>query len=132
VIWTVTFNDVSGAALVRTRGLFNTTDHRRMVADIVSRHEWHPGHPILFDHRELLFGDARYQDMLVARNNHLEHELRIGNARSAILMGSDADYGLGRQFEMLASGEVSAELKIFTDEASARDWLCEPKRMEQA
>lgn len=122
--WTVTFDGSRGAAVVRTRGKFNTVDHKRMVADIVTRDEWYPGHPVLFDHRQLSFEGTGYSEMLGARENHAKFEARIGNARSAILMKAGADYGLGRQFQSLAEGRVTAELQIFTDEASATDWLC--------
>ena len=122
--WTVTFDQCGGAALVRTRGEFNITDHRRMIADIVTRDEWYPGHPILFDHRQLSFGAVGYADMKDALDNHSLYEDRIGKARSAILMKSIADYGLGRQFQGLADGHVSAELQVFTDESSATEWLC--------
>lgn len=124
--WTVNFNEVCGAAVVRTRGVFNVSDHGRMVEDIVSREEWRPGHSILFDHRELSFDSIGYEDMVRARENHLAHEARIGNARSAILMKSAADYGVGRQFQLLAEGRVSADLEIFADEQAATAWLCAP------
>jgi hypothetical protein len=64
--------------------------------------------------------------MATARDNHAAHESRIQNARSAILMKSTSDYGLGRQFQSLADGHVSAELGIFADEESAKEWLCAP------
>jgi hypothetical protein len=124
VEWTVTFDQCNGAAVVRTRGEFNVSDHKLMVADIVNRDEWHPGHPILFDHRQLTFNEVGYVDMKHARDNHTLFEKRIGKARSAILMSSGADYGLGRQFQNLAEGYVSAELQVFTDESSATEWLC--------
>ena len=128
VKWTVSFNELCGAAVVRTRGVFNVSDHGRMVADIVSREEWRPGHPILFDHRELSFDSSGYEDMVRARENHLAYESRIGNARSAILMNAAADYGVGRQFQLLTEGRVAAELEIFADELTAKAWLCEPSR----
>jgi hypothetical protein len=126
VNWTVSFNEFCGAAVVKTGGVFNVSDHRLMVEDIVTRDEWKPGQRILFDHRALDWGGARLEDMTSARDNHAAHEDRIRNARSAILMKSAADYGLGRQFQSLADGTVSAELGIFADEASAKDWLCAP------
>lgn len=64
--------------------------------------------------------------MAAARDNHAAHEAQIQNARSAILMKSAADYGVGRQFQSLADGHVSAELRIFNNEESAKEWLCAP------
>jgi hypothetical protein len=124
--WSVSFTELCGVAVVRTSGVFNVADHARMVADIVGRDEWHPGHPILFDHRALDFDGAGYEQMLAARDNHAAHEASIQNARSAILMKSASDFGLGRQFQLLAEGRVSANLRIFSDESSAREWICVP------
>jgi len=127
VDWTVSFTELPGAAVVRTGGVFNVADHRRMVADIVGRQEWRPGYPILFDHRQLDFGGAGLADMRRAREIHLAHEADIGTARSAILMKSAADYGLGRQFQLLTADSTSAELRIFDNEPAAREWLFAPK-----
>ena len=124
--WTVSFNEFCNAAVVRTRGVFNIADHGRMVADIVGRSEWRPGQRILFDHRELDFSGTRFEEMAAARDTHLAHESRIQNARSAILMKSMSDYGLGRQFQSLADGHVSAQMGIFDDEDAAKKWLCAP------
>ena len=121
--WTVEFDGRRGAAVVTTRGVFTDADHARMVADIVGRAEWSPGHPVLFDHRALDFGAAEYRHMRAARDNHLAHEQEIGAARSAILMRSVADYGRGRQFQLLVEGLASADLAVFTDEEAAWQWL---------
>jgi hypothetical protein len=123
--WTLEFGEPCGAALVRTSGVFTAVDHGKMVVDIVSHPDWYPGHHILFDHRELSFDGTGYAEILQVRDNHAKHEARIGNARSAILMKSAADYGFGRQFEMLFEGHVSAQVQIFTDEEAATRWLCD-------
>jgi hypothetical protein len=121
--WTISFTELGGAAVVRTSGVFTAQDHLRMVEDIVGRLEWRPGHPILFDNRNVSFEDVRFEDMVSVRDNHSAHESRIGNARSAILMKSPADYGVGRQFQMLAENNASADVQVFTDESVAREWL---------
>ncbi|MDF1503075.1 hypothetical protein [Roseisolibacter sp. H3M3-2] len=121
--WDVAFDATRGAAVVTTRGVFDDADHARMVADVVGRPQWRPGHRVLFDHRALDFGGAGYQQMLAARDNHVANDARIGNARSAILMKSLADFGRGRQFELLVDGVVRADLAVFVDEGAAWEWL---------
>jgi hypothetical protein len=121
--WTVEFPGSGDHAVVTTSGTFSVDDHRRMIEDIVSRPEWRPGTDVLFDHRDLIFGDADVRSMTEARGNHLEYEERIGNGKAAILMGCLTDYGRGRQFEMLTDESISARLCIFLDPAEARDWL---------
>ncbi|GLC26362.1 hypothetical protein [Roseisolibacter agri] len=126
--WTVEFDDARGAAIVRTSGVFDHAAHARMVEDIVSRPEWRPGHPVLFDHRDLDFGDAGYQHMLAAADNHRAHDQQIGAARSALVMKSPADFGRARQFEQMVEGVVRADLAVFTDEDAAWRWLAAGSR----
>ena len=121
--WDVVFDESRGAAIVSTRGKFNATDHARMVEDVVSRAQWRPGHPVMFDHRGLDFGAAGFATMSAARDTHMAHEARIGAARTAILMKSIADFGTGRQFQLLLDGAVSADVRVFVDEKAAWEWL---------
>jgi hypothetical protein len=59
-------------------------------------------------------------------DNHLRNDEHIGDGRAAILVRSLSDYGRGRQFELLTQGRVSATMRVFLDEAEARDWLAGP------
>ncbi len=120
--WDIVFDASRGAAIVTTHGVFDDADNARMVADIVSRPEWRPGHPVLFDHRDMSFGTAGYRQMLTASDTHRAHDDRIGYARSALLMKSLSDFGVGRQFQHIVDG-VRAELAVFTDEDAAWAWL---------
>jgi len=120
--WTIEFNE-RGYFLIVTRGDFTLTDHRRMVEDLLSRLEWRPHSATLFDHRLLRFGDMGFNQMLETKSIHVSNDARIGNGKSASLMKSSADYGLGRQFEILTGGRVSAQVRIFLDEAEAVAWL---------
>jgi hypothetical protein len=121
--WIVAFDEATAVAVITTSGMFTVTDHARMVADVGGGEQWRPGHRVLFDHRDLDFGSAGFGQMTAARDNHLAHEERIGAARSAILMKSAADYGRGRQFQLLADGALGADLRVFIDERAAWDWL---------
>jgi len=121
--WAVVFDEARGAAIVTTRGAFDVADHARMVEDILASPRWRPGHPILFDHRALDFAGAGYEEMTAARDTHRSHDARIGAARTAILVRTGADFGRGRQFELVAEASVSAELAVFVDEEAAWRWL---------
>jgi len=121
--WTVELPGADGYALVTTSGVFDVSDHVEMIRDIVTRPGWRPGMDVLFDHRALDFGDADLRAMYQAGDNHLRHDERIGDGRAAILVRSLSDYGRGRQFELLTEGRVAATMRVFMDEAEARDWL---------
>lgn len=124
--WKVELPGADGYAVVTTSGAFDVSDHARMIQDIVTRPGWRPGTDVLFDHRELDFGEADLRAMYQAGDNHLRHDEHIGAGRAAILVRSLDDYTRGRQFGDLTEGRVSATLGVFLDEAEARGWLAGP------
>jgi hypothetical protein len=125
--WTVELPGAGGYAVVTTSGTFDVPDHLRMIEDITTRPGWRPGMDALFDHRALDLGEAAdLRAMYEAGDNHRRNDEVIGDGRAAILVRSLSDYGRGRQFELLTEGRVSATLRVFMDEAEARDWLAGP------
>lgn len=123
--WTVDFRGAKEYVVVTTRGMFSTEDHRRMTEDIVSREEWRPGAAVLFDHRQLDFGDSGLAAMQEAGETHRAHDDRIGNGKAALLMNTPVNFGRGRQFQLLTEGRVGARMQIFLNEAEAIRWLLE-------
>jgi hypothetical protein len=124
--WTVELPGDEGYGVVTTAGVFNVSDHARMIHDIVTRPGWRPGSDMLFDHRALDFSGADLRAIYQAGDNHLRNDEAIGSGRAAILVRSLNDYGRGRHFEVLTKGRVSATLHVFLDEAEARGWLAAP------
>ena len=124
--WTVERDREHGFLVVRTAGKFDPARHREMVEDIVSQAFWRPGTDVLFDHRQLDFGDSGIEQMRAAESNHAAYDQRIGAGRAALLMGGMASFGLGRQFTLLAEDAVSARMRVFTDEQAAVQWLSHP------
>jgi hypothetical protein len=121
--WTIERVPGEAYLVVRTRGEFSIQDHLRMTEDILAQPFWVPGTDVLFDHREVEFGDIGFAEMTAARSAHAAHDAEIGSGKSAMLMGSQRDFGLGRQFELLTEEFVAAKLRVFLDEAEARVWL---------
>lgn len=123
--WTIDFERAERYVVVTTQGLFSPEGHRRMTEDIISREEWHPGAAVLFDHRQLDFGDSGLEAMQRAGATHRQHDERIGDGKAAVLMNTPVNYGRGRQFQLLTEGKVGARLQIFLNEAEAIRWLLE-------
>lgn len=123
--WTIDFGRAEEYVVVTTRGVFSPEDHRQMTEDIVSREEWRPGMAVLFDHRQLDFGDSGLEAMQRAGETHRENDDRIGDGKAAVLMNTPVNFGRGRQFQLLTEGKVGARLQIFLSEAEAIRWLLE-------
>jgi hypothetical protein len=121
--WTFEFRLREGYVRIVTRGDFNVTDHQTMVESLLSDPKWRPGTPTLHDHRRLRFQDIGFNEMLEAKSIHVSNDARIGNGKAASLMRANGDFGIGRQYEILTTGRVSAQVRTFEDEAEAVAWL---------
>lgn len=124
--WAVELPEAEGYGVVTTSGVFDASGHARMIEDITTRPGWRPGMDMLFDHRALDFSEADLRAIYLASGNHQRNDERIGDGRAAVLVRSLNDYGRGRQFELLTEGRVSATMRVFMDEAEAREWLAAP------
>jgi hypothetical protein len=123
--WTVDFGQTEKYVVVTTRGVFSSDGHRRMTEDIVSRQEWNPDAAVLFDHRQLDFGDSGLDVMQQAGETHRENDSRIGSGKAAVLVNTPVNFVRTRQFQLLTEGRVGARLRIFLNEAEAIHWLLE-------
>lgn len=123
--WTVEHGPGREFVTVVTGGEFTLRDHRAMIEDVVTRDFWRPGTAVLFDHRGLDFGGTGFAGMREAADNHAANDARIGDGKAAVLMRTPADYGRGRQFEMLTEGRAGARVQIFLEETEALRWLLE-------
>ena len=126
--WTV--HKIKGQSYIKvtTEGVFSSADHLKMIEDIVSRDFWMPGTNVLFDHRNLEFGETDVSIFKEASSNHEKNDQHIGDGKAAILMKSLADFGRGRQFELIADNKISAKLHIFLREKEAIKWLTSEKK----
>ncbi|HEX8267609.1 MAG TPA: hypothetical protein VF596_19565 [Pyrinomonadaceae bacterium] len=121
--WTVQKTDEQPFVKVVIEGDFNLTDHWKMIEDIVSRDFWKPGMYAFFDDRNLTLNSAGFATIQAAARNHEENDKRIGEGKSAILMGSMADFVKARQFELLLDEKAKARIRIFLKEEEAIKWL---------
>jgi hypothetical protein len=121
--WTVELVHQPHYVRIITRGQFSVADHLAMIEHILTRPYWVPGTATLFDHRQLDMAGATYTVMAAASQNHLRHDNRIGAGKAAVIMGSAADFGSARQFEMLVEGQAAATLRVFLDPVAALAWL---------
>jgi hypothetical protein len=53
--WTIEYQEAGHFVRIVFRGIFNASDHLKMIEDILSQKFWHTGMPILSDDRNLSF-----------------------------------------------------------------------------
>jgi hypothetical protein len=104
-------------------GDFTVEGQFQMMEDVIAREFWQPGMNVLCDFRKVEFDVDSLAAIRQASVNRLKKEKQIGSGKSALLMNSLADYGRGRQYQLLTESKVSADRRVFTDEKDALDWL---------
>jgi len=121
--WTIEYVEEHNYVNVICEGLFSIKDHPQMFEDIVSCEYWQPGMALFFDNRNVDFGATDFSLMRQASQNYERASNRIGNGKAAMLMKSLADFGRGRQFEMLSDAKGSVNMRVFLDKEEAVIWL---------
>jgi hypothetical protein len=121
--WTFEFVEEKNYICVESSGVFNVAALRRMVEDLRAQPFWRPELPVLFDNRKLDYSAGGAAAIREAGKFHIENDARLGRGKAALLMSSVADFGLGRQYELLTDEAVSADICVFLDERQALRWL---------
>ena len=121
--WSIEFKKDKNYVKVTLTGIFNASEHLRMIEDVVSQKYWKSGMNLLLDSRLVDYSKATLEVMRQAGSNMSRFESQIGPGKAAVLMATVFEFGKGRQFEMLAEDKSPANIRIFLDEAQALLWL---------
>lgn len=121
--WTVQKLETEPFVRVAAQGVFDPDEHLEMLDDLLSRRFWQPETPVLFDFRNVEFGETNLDDVRQASLNRQKNDARFGCAKSAFLMKSLTDFARGRQFQLLTEDKVCAALRIFMEEDQALHWV---------
>jgi hypothetical protein len=80
----------------------------------------------LIDYRQLKIPEINRDNLedISIRLGNLIQQIRAG--RIALFAQSDIQFGLGRQFQVIAEQRVPAPIEVFRDEVKAIEWLREP------
>lgn len=106
-------------------GDFSAEDCGEAKKDFTTRGFWRPGMNVLFDFRATKFNNLNPGELRRAADFHSCLNEEIGNGKMALLMNSVRDFGLARQYELIAEPNVFSQIKVFGDETEAVRWLKE-------
>lgn len=121
--WSATYIQDKHYVEIVFEGDFTAEGLIQMMDDVVAREYWKPGMNVLSDFRKVKFDADSLAAIRKVSEGRLKKEKQIGSGKSALLMNSLADYGRGRQYQLLIESKISASLRVFTDKKEAIDWL---------
>jgi hypothetical protein len=121
--WTFVYSGHGNFVRVIVEGSFNLADHERKIEELTGQDYWLPGIKVLLDLREADSTHMSYKDMRGLADSYASNERLADCWKFALLMGKLADFGIGRQFEILTDEKIPGEIKVFLDEGQAIHWL---------
>ena len=124
--WTIEYIKDKRYIRVNSEGKFNHKDHQRKMEEIVSKDYWKPGMNILFDCTKVDFSGRDLDDVRKVVSDYANKKELFGRGRVALLMKSLADFGRGRQLQILTTEtteRISADVRVFLNEKQSPDWL---------
>jgi len=126
--WNVTYDRDLGIVHAEQWESFSLNEEFEFLQMIAEDADATRGAPLLIDYRQLTISDISRDNLddISVRMSGLIDKLR--SHRIALLARSDLQFGLGRQFQMIAEQRVPAPIEVFRDEAEAVAWLREPLR----
>ena len=125
--WRIENINETGLVSVRLAGEFNVRSFPLVFEEIVSIENWFPGTPILFDSRELELKGISYSHLTNVSSYFERYKLRFGSGKIALLKKTLADFGIGRQFQLMTEDKVAARFGVFLEEKAAMEWLLSKK-----
>lgn len=121
--WEYNFVSDRNLLTIRGTGNFSVDALEKMILEILSNERWSLGMDCLADYSKLDLSEAGYDSMTETARVHKKYDARIGQSRIAVILGSVADFGLGRMLEMLLGSDVLATVRAFRTGDEARRWL---------
>jgi hypothetical protein len=121
--WTFDYSREASLVRVSLEGGFNLEDHLKSLEELTALEHWKPGINVLFDCRRLDLSETDYEVIKRAADNCIRNDKIAGCGKIALLMKTVADFGRGRQFEMLTDERMDADIRVFLRESDALLWL---------
>lgn len=121
--YTITYNSSEKTFEIETQGDFDVAVFKSLAAELLHHQQWQPGSNCIFDYRKTDFMQVDLKEFQAVSNLHQVNNALVGSGKSAFVMKSRSNFGMGRMYESITSPHVDTEFKIFTDIADARAWI---------
>lgn len=121
--WRIELQSDGSLMRVTTSGLFQLRQQQQMFDELGAHPAFSHRLPLLFDNREI---DMSSSDINVIRQSVdiLQEFMRKREVeRVAGLVDAGVNFGVGRQFEILADWGGGRDFRLFNDEQLALHWL---------
>ena len=109
-----------GRVYMTMTGVTSFEEWERAMLAALADPSYRPGFGFLIDRRAAPSPTSDFIRRVVSFNK--VHQGELGGGRRAVVVGSTADYGMGRMAEILSESS-SSPINVFTDIDEAQRWL---------
>ena len=104
-------------------GKATVEDFRQITQELISHAQFVCGINFLHDYRDIHTGHLTLDEVGSTANMVASHREALGDGRWALLVNNDLNFGMGRMWQILASGNVDMDIDVFRDESEALSWI---------
>jgi len=121
--WTIKWLHSLKGVQINLSGIFSLADARVASSEVIKNTNWKNGDSILIDNTKLDMSGARSCDIESMTRMLEPLDAEIGMSKIAVVGSSDIQFGLARQFQILAEEHTSANIRPFRCASAAVDWI---------
>ena len=121
--WNIQFDQDNGFLRAYQSGNFTSADQASFLSDIFSSQFWRTGLPLMIDYCHLDVENIGYSDIISSSEFLIALNGTLGPGKIALLCDDDEQFGIGRQFQMIALINLDREIAVFHSGRAAIGWL---------
>lgn len=114
---------VEGVFQIKTTGTGTLSGFLTFIEAVLTHPEWIPGTKVLVDHSDLNIKSMTFGNISEIADFCVKHANRIGNAKIALVVSDDLNYGLNRIWTSLVYKRLDDTNNIFKSRDEALQWL---------
>lgn len=121
--WDIKFDKANGFIRANQSGSFCLEEQSAFLSEIVNSPDWLHGIPLLIDFCELSVENIFYNEVSSVSGQIFSLKEKLGPGKIALLCADETQFGLGRQFQIMAEIDLGREIRVYRDESSAITFL---------
>jgi hypothetical protein len=125
----INFDHMPEYVLIRTDGEASYPDFDDLLTKLVDSPRWVAGTNQIVDHRKLMMGNLRSDDMKKIEETVKKHSKKLGNGTCAFVVKDDLGFGLARMYGLMGGESIHLEVGIFYKMNEAVEWLKKRKNI---
>jgi hypothetical protein len=108
---------------IKTYGDAEPVRFREVLDHLLAHEKWKPNTAILFNHSKLNAGPLTVDDIHNNAKSSVRSRVQLGQARLAILVARDLEYGMARMRTGFVEGKWDVIENVFRSRDEAISWL---------